>query len=208
MDYDTFTIAFARRATPYKRMDLIFQDVEWMRHIARNVGKMQFVFAGKAHPKDLAGKDLIRKIHAMSTQLKDDIKIVYLGNYDMRIAAILTSGADLWLNTPRKPLEASGTSGMKAVHNGIPNLSVLDGWWIEGHIEGVTGWSIGSKAGAGSDGEDARDIYSKLESVILPTFYNSRDLWIEIMQHCIAVNASFFNTHRMVQQYVINGYLA
>ncbi|NWF92857.1 MAG: alpha-glucan family phosphorylase [Syntrophaceae bacterium] len=208
MDYETFTIGFARRATPYKRMHLVFSDIERLKRVAREVGKIQFIFAGKAHPKDWPGKELIKKILAISNQLKDDIKIVYLPNYDMEIAKLLISGVDLWLNTPQKPLEASGTSGMKAVHNGIPNFSVLDGWWIEGHIEGVTGWSIGSKSPEpGSDYKDAQEIYDKLENIILPMYYKERERWMDIMQHSIAFNASFFNTQRMVQQYVLNAYL-
>lgn len=206
MDYDTFTIGFARRATPYKRMDLIFSDIERLRHISRDVGKIQFIFAGKAHPKDWPGKELIKKIFAASNQLRDDVKIAYLGNYDMEVARRLISGVDLWLNTPQRPLEASGTSGMKAVHNGIPNFSVLDGWWIEGHIEGVTGWSIGSKE-PGNDDQDAHEIYYKLENIILPMYYKERERWMDIMRHSIAFNASFFNTQRMVQQYVLNAYL-
>jgi len=206
MDYDTFTIGFARRATPYKRMHLVFSDIERLRRISRDVGKIQFIFAGKAHPKDWPGKELIKKIFGVSNQIKDDVKMVYLVNYDMEIARMLTSGVDLWLNTPQRPLEASGTSGMKAVHNGIPNFGVLDGWWIEGHIEGITGWSIGSKEPE-SDDRDAQEIYCKLENIILPMYYKERERWMDIMRHSIAFNASFFNTQRMVQQYVLNAYL-
>jgi len=208
MDFEAFTIGFARRATLYKRLDLIFSDVDRLRSVASRAGRIQLIFAGKAHPKDWPGKELIKKIFRASHELKDHIKIVYLVDYDMELAKILTSGVDLWLNTPQKPLEASGTSGMKAAHNGVPSLSVLDGWWLEGHIEGVTGWSIGSKS-MESDGHrpEAQEIYDKLESVILPMYYGNRDKWTEIMRHCIAFNASFFNTQRMVQQYVLNAYL-
>lgn len=129
-------------------------------------------------------------------------------NYDMDVAKMLISGVDLWLNTPRRPMEASGTSGMKAVHNGIPNLSVLDGWWVEGHIEGFTGWAIGSKSVEPESGDgEAREIYDKLEQIILPMYYKEREKWLDIMRHSIAFNASFFNTQRMVQQYVLNAYL-
>ncbi len=208
LDYDTFTIGFARRATPYKRMDLIFSDILRTKRIAREIGKIQFIFAGKAHPKDWPGKDLIKKLFAVSKLLKDEVKIVYLINYDMEIAKLLTCGVDLWLNTPQRPMEASGTSGMKAVHNGIPNFSVLDGWWIEGHIEGITGWSIGSKSFEPESGDkEAQEIYEKLENIILPMYYQEREKWLDIMQHTIAFNASFFNTQRMVQQYVLNAYL-
>jgi starch phosphorylase len=207
MDFEAFTIGFARRATLYKRLDLIFSDVERLRSVASRAGRIQLIFAGKAHPKDWQGKELIKKIFRASHELKDHIKIAYLVDYDMELAKILTSGVDLWLNTPQKPLEASGTSGMKAAHNGVPSLSMLDGWWIEGHVEGVTGWSIGSKS-MESDGHrpEAQEIYDKLESIILPMYYGNRDKWTEIMRHCIAFNASFFNTQRMVQQYVLNAY--
>ncbi|MDP2938686.1 MAG: glycogen/starch/alpha-glucan phosphorylase, partial [Candidatus Omnitrophota bacterium] len=134
---------------------------------------------------------------------------IYLENYDIEIGQMVTSGVDLWLNTPQRPNEASGTSGMKAAHNGIPSLSVLDGWWLEGHIEGVTGWSIGPKAAdVSSDTKNAaQELYGKLEKIIVPMFYNDRDSWIDIMRHSIAINASFFNTHRMAEQYVLNSYL-
>jgi len=148
----------------------------------------------------------------MARQLKDDIAIVYLENYDMELAKFLVSGVDLWLNTPHRPMEASGTSGMKATHNGIPNLSVLDGWWIEGHIEGVTGWSIGPDTINHTNPEemaheDTKDLYQKLKNVIVPMFYQDRERWIDMMRQSIALNASFFNTHRMVQQYAANAYM-
>ncbi|MBN2019054.1 MAG: alpha-glucan family phosphorylase [Sedimentisphaerales bacterium] len=208
LDSEALTIGFARRATQYKRADLLFSDLEKLRQTAKNAGKLQFVFAGKAHPKDNAGKDLIRKIISASKQLGADVPVIYLPDYDMDMARMLVSGVDLWLNTPRKPMEASGTSGMKAAHNGVPSFSVLDGWWLEGHIEGVTGWAIGTSAPfSNEDNADAAELYSKLEYVIVPMYYNNRDRWIDVMRHSIAVNASFFNTHRMVQQYVINAYL-
>ncbi len=208
LDSQVMTIGFARRATAYKRADLVFFDVDRLIDISKRVGKIQFIFAGKAHPRDLPGKELIKKIVSVSHQLTDDIKIVYLENYDIELAKLLISGVDLWLNTPRKPKEASGTSGMKAAHNGIPSLSILDGWWIEGCIEGVTGWSIGSAHDIESDDRENADfLYKKLEEIIIPTFYNNRQLWTDIMRHAIAINASFFNTHRMVQQYVLNAYL-
>ena len=208
MDYDALTIGFARRATAYKRADLAFYDVARLKSITENTGRIQFVFAGKAHSKDWPGKELIKRIFSASSELKDSIKIAYLENYDMELAKMLISGVDLWLNTPRKPQEASGTSGMKAAHNGIPSLSILDGWWIEGCIEGLTGWSIGSAADVENiDEHDAQSLYDKLEKIIIPIFYNNRQFWVDIMRHTIAINASFFNTHRMVQQYVLNAYL-
>jgi starch phosphorylase len=137
------TFGFARRATAYKRTDLLFQDLGRLRQIYQRVGPFQIVCAGKAHPRDEGGKALIRRIHEASRALGDIIPVVYLEEYDIALGKYLCSGVDLWLNTPQRPMEASGTSGMKAALNGIPSLSILDGWWIEGHIEGVTGWSIG-----------------------------------------------------------------
>jgi starch phosphorylase len=208
MDDQTFTIGFARRATGYKRADLVFSDINRLINIAKNAGNIQFVFSGKAHPRDWQGKELIKKIFSISQTLKNQIKIVYLDNYEIELAKMLISGVDLWLNTPQKPQEASGTSGMKAAHNGIPSFSILDGWWIEGCIEGLTGWSIGSPHETeGSDQVHANSLYGKLENIILPMFYNKRENWIDMMRHTIAINASFFSTHRMVQQYVLNAYL-
>ena len=207
---EVFTIGFARRATAYKRADLIFYDLKRLIDIANKKGQIQLVFAGKAHPKDIPGKELIQRIidAARNLSLTKSIKIGYLENYNMDLGKIMTCGVDLWLNTPRKPQEASGTSGMKAAHNGIPSFSILDGWWVEGYIEGITGWSIGSAANLESIEEDeAESLYQKLETEIMPAYYDKRSLWINIMRHCIAINASFFNTHRMVLQYVSNAYL-
>ncbi|MBN2368047.1 alpha-glucan family phosphorylase [Candidatus Woesearchaeota archaeon] len=212
-NYETLTLGFARRSTPYKRADLIFHDINKLLEIHNNIGKIQIVMAGKAHPKDGGGKDLIKRIFDISKELDGKIKVVYLENYDMQMAKIIISGVDVWMNTPRRPLEASGTSGMKAAHNGVPHFSILDGWWIEGHVENVTGWSIGRKAKKGSnsdelisDEQDAEDLYLKLGEVLVPMFYDNWDKWTEIMRHSIAFNASFFNTHRMVHQYVLNSY--
>jgi glycogen phosphorylase len=210
LERDVFTIGFARRATPYKRASLLFSDIERIKRISEQTGRFQIIYAGKAHPRDEGGKELIREIFRIKELLKNDIKIVYLENYDIDLGKLLTSGVDLWLNTPQAPLEASGTSGMKAALNGIPSLSVLDGWWIEGHIEGVTGWSIGKEQRADApvdDGmNDAGDLYDKLEYVILPLYYRQRDRYIDVMQHSIALNGSFFNTKRMVLQYLLKAY--
>jgi starch phosphorylase len=205
MGGDVFTIGFARRAATYKRADLLFTDVERLRSISSKVGLLQVVYAGKAHPQDQAGKDVIKQIFRAKEALKNDVRIAYLENYDIAIGKMMTSGVDLWLNTPQRPLEASGTSGMKAALNGVPSLSVLDGWWIEGCIEGATGWSIGEK-GSSDSSSDAASLYSKLEQTIIPMFYQDRDRFIDVMRHSIALNGSFFNTHRMVQQYVLNAY--
>ncbi|MBF0590983.1 MAG: alpha-glucan family phosphorylase [Nitrospirae bacterium] len=214
MDYNTLTLGFARRFATYKRANLLFSDVERLIKIAR--GKVQFIFAGKAHPRDEAGKKLIQTIFNYSRELRDKIKIVFVKNYRMDIALMLTSGVDVWLNNPLRPLEASGTSGMKCTHNGVPNFSVLDGWWIEGHIEGVTGWSIGPAAtevssdvslDGGMNAIDVEDLYNKLENVIIPTFYNNRQQWLNIMADTIAKNAYYFNTHRMMRRYVTEAYI-
>ena len=209
---EALTIGFARRATQYKRADLILSDPAQLVGISRTAGPVQLIFAGKAHPRDGGGKELIRRVCQAARALENDVAIVYLENYDMALGQLMTSGADVWLNTPLRPQEASGTSGMKAAHNGVPSLSVLDGWWIEGHIEGVTGWSVGLHPATGLGAEDerteeARDLYQKLRTLIVPLFYRDRDRWIEIMRQVIAFNASFFNTHRMVQQYAANAYV-
>jgi len=208
LDPEVLTIGFARRATAYKRADLIFYDINRLVDISRKYGKIQLVFSGKAHPEDWSGKELIRKIVQVSQQLRGQIEVVYLENYNINLAKRMVSGVDLWLNTPKKPQEASGTSGMKAAHNGNPSLSILDGWWIEGCIEGFTGWSIGSAPDIeSSDQEDAASLYDKLQNIVIPIYYKNRGKWINIMRHCIAMNASFFNTHRMVLQYGLNAYL-
>lgn len=210
MDVDVFTIGFARRSTPYKRGDLLFTDIERLKKISSQGSSFQVIYAGKAHPQDQGGKEIIKKIFQIKESLKKELKIAYLENYDMELGKMMTSGVDLWLNTPQPPLEASGTSGMKAALNGVPSLSILDGWWIEGHIEGITGWSIGEdNPGKGENRNhllDALSLYDKLEKVILPLFYQDREHFIDVMLHCIALNGSFFNTHRMIQQYVLNAY--
>ena len=210
MDPDVLTIGFARRASTYKRADLLFQDIERLRRIASHKGGLQIVYAGKAHPQDQGGKELIKRIFQAQEALKREIKIAYLENYDMGLGKRVTSGVDLWLNTPEPPQEASGTSGMKAAVNGVPSLSVLDGWWIEGHIEGLTGWSIGESGaragGAGDRPEDAASLYDKLENVILPLFYRDRDRFVDVMRFAIALNGSFFNTQRMMHEYVLKAY--
>ncbi|MEA1864413.1 MAG: alpha-glucan family phosphorylase [Euryarchaeota archaeon] len=209
MDYDTFTLGFARRVAMYKRADLIFSNPDRLVNIAKNTGPIQIILAGKAHPRDTEGKELIKTIFGDIKRLKDDIKIVFLENYDMELAKFIIPGVDVWLNTPKRPLEASGTSGMKACLNGVPSLSILDGWWLEGCIECVTGWAIGSiDEDQSDDSKDAEDLYDKLERVILPMFYGDWGAWAQIMRHTIAFNSSFFNSHRMVQQYLLNAYFA
>jgi len=210
MDTDILTIGFARRATAYKRADLIFSDLDRLEKMG--TGKIQIIYAGKAHPKDDHGKKLIERIFSIKDRLRDKIKMVYLKNYDMDIALKMVSGVDIWLNTPLRPREASGTSGMKATHNGVMNFSVLDGWWIEGHIEGFTGWSIGPNPTETTlvdnlDTLDADDCYNKLEQIIIPMFYNERHKWIRMMQNAIGKNAYYFNCHRMMRRYVTEAYI-
>jgi len=212
MNYDDFTIGFGRRQTAYKRPDLLLSDKERLVQIAEKAGPIQIIYAGKAHPKDGSGKDTIRNIFNSMKQINAmnrKVKIAYIHNYDMSIGKMMTAGVDLWLNTPRRPREASGTSGMKAAHNGVPQFSTLDGWWLEGCIENITGWSIGperTEEKESDDEMDKKDLYDKLENWIIPKFYNDRDNWIRTMRSCIAINASFFNTNRMIQQYVLNAY--
>ena len=209
MDVDALTIGYARRTTPYKRADLLFTDLERLRNISSKTAPFQIIYSGKAHPQDQGGKELIKRIFQFKEALKKEIKIAYLENYDMELGKMITSGVDLWLNTPQPPLEASGTSGMKAALNGVPSLSIMDGWWLEGHIEGITGWAIGDGVlteRPPGPANDAASLYEKLEQVILPFFYRDQDHFIDVMLHCIALNGSFFNTHRMIQQYVLNAY--
>jgi starch phosphorylase len=211
LDPSILTIGFARRATGYKRATLVFSDVKRLKEINKRY-PLQFIFAGKAHPRDISGKDAIRQIFWRKEELKDEMKLVYLENYDMEIASKLTSGVDVWLNTPFPPMEASGTSGMKAAHNGVLNFSVLDGWWIEGCVEGVTGWAIGPSPEAEVGEEERRrheldDLFGKLRYVIAPKFYEDRDGWAEMMKNSIGKVAYYFNTNRMMRRYVTDAYL-
>ncbi len=209
LDRTRFTIGFARRAAEYKRGYLAFTDLDRLRAIAAKVGPLQFVFAGKAHPQDNDGKAVIRRIHEAAVALGNDLRVVYLENYEIALAQRLIAGVDLWLNTPRPPLEASGTSGMKAALNGVPSLSTLDGWWVEGCIEGQTGWEIASDPklfGDEANASDAASLYDKLERTIVPLFYNDPDGYARVMRGSIAFNASYFNTQRSVEQYSRSAY--
>jgi len=209
LDPGVMTLGFARRATGYKRADLLFSDLQRLRSIARKAGTLQVIYGGKAHSRDESGKAVIRSIFEAAGALGDDLRVVYLEEYNMALAKDLCAGVDLWLNTPQKPQEASGTSGMKAALNGVPSLSVLDGWWIEGHVEGVTGWSIGDNWETESNpSAEADSLYTKLESVILPMFYGNPRAYAEVMRSAIALNGSFFNSQRMMFQYLKNAYLA
>jgi glycogen phosphorylase len=208
---DRFTLGFARRMTAYKRPGLLFLDLERLLDMQKSAGPLQVILAGKAHPQDFGGKALIREICQTARRFRGELEIAFVEDYDMAVAARMVSGVDLWLNTPQAPLEASGTSGMKAALNGVPQLSVLDGWWVEGCIEGITGWAIGADTGA-ADGvddpvRDADSMYGKLRDVIVPMFYQRRDAYVEVMRHAIALNGSFFNTERMIDEYLRKAYL-
>lgn len=208
---NVFTIGFARRFTGYKRSTLLFHDIAELIRIHKEAGPMQIIYAGKAHPRDDDGKAMIKEIHDLKEKYKKDIKIIFLANYDMDIAKLMVAGVDVWLNTPLPPNEASGTSGMKAAHNGVPHFSTLDGWWIEGFINRKTGWSIGERRSTLNPKElktkDASNLYDKLENRILPRYYQRPDNWQETMRYTIAINASFFNSERMLQQYIQSAYL-
>ncbi len=211
-DEQVLTLGFARRATGYKRGDLLFHDLDRLKDISQTCGPIQIVYAGKAHPQDAGGKELIKHINALTDKLPDSIRVVYLPNYNMALAKLIVAGVDVWLNTPLPPLEASGTSGMKAAMNGVPSLSILDGWWIEGCIEGITGWAIGEADAGNGDAElrsrqDANSLYEKLSHLVIPKFYQDHGGLIDMMKHAIALNGSFFNTQRMLQQYVLKAYL-
>ncbi len=210
MDEETFTIGFARRSTVYKRPDLLFTDIDRLKKICAKFVRLQIIFSGKAHPQDREGKLLIQKIIGLGHKLNRHINIVYLNNYDIALAKLLTSGCDLWLNTPQPPLEASGTSGMKAALNGVPSLSTMDGWWLEGCIEGVTGWGIGVPSTLQNAPtqylQEAGSLYDKLEQIILPLYYQDQEDYVDVMRHAIALNGSYFNTERMLNQYVTKAY--
>lgn len=207
LDSSVFTIGFARRASTYKRGALLFHDPERLRKIAQSVGPIQIIYGGKAHPRDEGGKNIIREVFKGAVSVADAIRTVYVENYDMDWGRLITSGVDVWLNNPLRPQEASGTSGMKAALNGVPSFSVVDGWWIEGLIEGVTGWAIGNTEVKEDPASEISDLYNKLENEIVPMFYTDPDRYTNIMRMSIALNGSFFNTQRMIQQYVTNAYV-
>lgn len=197
LDSSVLTIGIARRATAYKQTTLVLSDVERLVSIAKAKGPIQLLFAGKAHPADRGGKALIEEIVAESERLSGEVSVVFLEDYDLRLASLLVAGSDIWLNTPTKPNEASGTSGMKAAINGVPSLSALDGWWIEGCLEGVTGWAIGGL----ESGDDATLLYEALEQSVLPAFYENQLGLAPVRRAAISLNGSFFTTERMAREY-------
>ena len=204
LDPRVLTLGFARRAATYKRATLPFMDPKRLQEIAAKAGGLQILYAGKAHPQDEPGKALIQKVVEEANWLSNgQLRIIFLENYEWKLGGLLTSGVDVWLNTPRRPYEASGTSGMKAALNGVPSLSILDGWWIEGCIEGVTGWAIEDGA---NDEAEAASLYDKLENSIVPLYQKSPEAWAKLMRTTLAFNGSFFNTDRMMQQYIRTAY--
>jgi len=200
------TLCVARRAAPYKRLDLLLSDPEEIKAISRRHGPLQIVYSGKAHPSDREGKAVITRILHTAEVLGGAATVVYLEDYSLALASILCAGADVWVNTPEKPYEASGTSGMKAALNGVPSLSVLDGWWLEGDIEGVTGWSVGDDRERSDRISDSAALYRKLDTVILPLFYDAPDDFVVVGRSAIAMNGSYFTTERMVHQYASRAY--
>jgi starch phosphorylase len=198
------TLGFARRVATYKRATLMFTDPQRLLEIATAAGGLQILYAGKAHPQDEPGKALIHKVVEDAAKFSNDmLRIVYLENYDWALGAMLTAGVDVWVNTPKRPYEASGTSGMKAALNGVPSLSILDGWWIEGCIEGYTGWAIEDGE---DDAEEANSLYRKLETAVVPLYRDTPEKWARLMRNTLAFNGSYFNTNRMVKQYTRNSY--
>jgi len=217
LEPDTLTVGVARRATPYKRNDLLLSQPDRLRALAGRIGQLQILYSGKAHPQDEAGKKLIARINEIAHQLRDSVAVVYLEDYGMDLAALLVAGVDVWLNNPVAPHEASGTSGMKAALNGVPSLSILDGWWLEGHVEGVTGWAIGTDcgpdadlatAGPQSDRDDAEELYRLLEEKVAPLYYKDPDAFAAVGRSALALNGSFFTARRMVSEYVSRAYPA
>ena len=204
LDPKVLTLGFARRVATYKRATLLFTDPERLVEIAKQAGGLQIIYAGKAHPQDEPGKALIQKVVADAAKVaSSQLKIIYLENYAWDLGAMLTAGVDVWVNTPKRPYEASGTSGMKAALNGVPSLSILDGWWIEGCIEGVTGWAIEDGE---NDEQEALALYKKLETAVVPLYLQAPEKWARIMRTTLAFNGSYFNTNRMVKQYTRNAY--
>jgi starch phosphorylase len=210
LDPAVLTLGFARRATKYKRAHLLLSDPSRLQAIAEKVGRLQILYGGKAHPNDHEGKEIIQNVLRRKDHRIPGVDIVYVENYDMRLAQLMVAGVDVWVNTPLPPMEASGTSGMKAALNGVPSLSILDGWWVEGCIEGATGWAIGSPGEERVNGDrtsrDAASLYDKLEQVVAPMYYRNPNRMNGVIRHTIALNGSFFNTQRMVQQYVLKAY--
>ena len=204
LDPGALILGFARRMTGYKRPLLPFSDLDRLSALAAQY-PFQIVMAGKAHPKDNEGKLVIQRLHQIARELEGKLKCVFLPGYDMELAKTLVAGSDVWLNTPLPPLEASGTSGMKAALNGVLNLSTLDGWWVEACMDNVNGWAIGSGTGTGED--DAALLYEKLGSTVLPAYYGRTEHWRWMTKQAIGTIAYYFNSQRMMRRYAAEAYL-
>ena len=215
LDQDALTIGFARRFATYKRADLIFRDPDRLQRLLVNPWRpVQIVFAGKAHPGDEPGKQVLQRVYAHTREARFEGRIAFIEDYDMHVAHRLVQGVDLWLNVPRAPLEACGTSGMKAGLNGVPQLSALDGWWSEGY-DGQNGWAIPAapaSGGADADAADAAALYDLLEQQVVPLFYDRDTLgvphgWVEKMKHALRTAGARFSAQRMVRQYLTEHYV-
>ena len=208
LDPNAITLGYARRFAEYKRPNLLLHDADRLaRLLCHPERPVQLIVAGKAHPQDEEGKHVVHAFTRFAARADVWDRVVFLEDYDIALAQHLVSGIDVWLNTPERPQEASGTSGMKAALNGVPSLSVLDGWWIEGHQEGVTGWAIGDGQESTDDpSQEVASLYDQLEHVILPLFYKQPTEFAKVMRSAIAFNGAFFNTQRMVFQYLRNAY--
>jgi len=210
LDADKLLIGFSRRAAPYKRSDLIFTEEEIISPFLES-GKVQIVFSGKAHPLDDTGKEIVEKLVRMMKKYPNSV--VFLENYDMNIGRMLTRGSDIWLNNPRRPLEASGTSGMKAAMNGVLNCSILDGWWPEACMDGVNGWQFGDAVGLDDlspvelDKHDTTALYDTLINRVMPTYYENREKWVEMMKESIKTTSYEFSVERMLDEYYNKMYI-
>ena len=199
LDENVLTIGFARRATPYKRSDLIFSNRDVIGELLRN-HRVQIVLSGKAHPNDMEGKATITNLVRIAKEYPDSV--VFVQGYDMAIGKMLTRGCDVWLNNPVRPMEASGTSGMKAAMNGVLNLSTLDGWWPEACQHGINGWQFGG----GYEGNDCNSVdvvslYHVLSAEVIPTYEDRRDAWVDMMHASIEMSQWEFSAARMLQDY-------
>jgi starch phosphorylase len=208
-----FTIGFARRFATYKRADLIFRDIERLRALLVDPARpVQIIFAGKAHPADTPGKEVLRTVYGFTRDPRLEGRVAFLEDYELHLAHRVVQGVDLWLNLPRVPLEASGTSGMKAALNGVPQLSTLDGWWHEGY-EGLNGWAIPPASSRSTPDEwDAERLYRLLEEQVVPLYYSrdERDVpvgWVEKMKHALRVAGQRFTARRMLQEYTTQFYV-
>jgi glycogen phosphorylase len=211
---DALVITVAKRFTSYKRNGMVLGDTDSLGRIASKSGKIQIIVAGKAHPRDDVAKGMLAEAIQKASRVNEsvgNVRVAVLENYDIDMAKVLVAGSDVWLNNPRRPLEACGTSGMKAAMNGVLNLSVYDGWWLEGGVEGVNGWGIGRRTewtdlAGPAEGEDEKDLYTKLAESVVPTYYGQREKWTEMSKSSIATVGPQFNSYRMAEDYLTRVY--